>query len=412
MKISSIQPNMFNRTVFMAEEAKPENKPEENQGLDKNTKITAGVVTAAVALAGLGYLGYKGKLGSKIQKFLGGAKDAAGEVKPKPDTEKPSPDTLGGVKPEPNKENLNTTQSLGEGAPSGSSKLNEEANANSSEVKPEITTAPEPDIPPVKPEILPADNSYRFLTAEEFVKLEPEEAVKRVGADIEEIEKNAASPEEAFDNMQKYMERYQFDEDSEVQDSVMDMYFNKLLTKYKDVVQQKQSPEALNVLRLFIGGHYCEKGDFKTAEKYLTDIVNDNEMRESKLGAYSALKAIADAQGTPEKAAKIFDEGVAKDIQTFQEEQNRFDKLVENFVNKKGDITAEEDDVLKAGYEQYTDKKDFLNNIAYQLNDIYGAENPTIQKVTAKTKQIDEFLESIEIITSRYDDTIKYQQMP
>ena len=79
MKISSIQPNYINRFSFRnnnqqtvtTQPASVENK---SKGLSKDTQTAIGVGAGLVVLAGLVYAGYRGKLGAKIQKLLGGAK--------------------------------------------------------------------------------------------------------------------------------------------------------------------------------------------------------------------------------------------------------------------------------------------------------------------------------------------------
>ena len=86
MRISAIQPNYINRTSFKQNSTNPSaSSPEETRKevMSENAKITIASCAGALAIIGLVYAGYKGKLGAKIQKLLGGASDASQSVKPK-----------------------------------------------------------------------------------------------------------------------------------------------------------------------------------------------------------------------------------------------------------------------------------------------------------------------------------------
>lgn len=99
MRISAIQPNYINRTSFKQNSTNPSaSSPEETRKevMSENAKITIASCAGALAIIGLVYAGYKGKLGAKIQKLLGGASDASQSVKPKG---KGTPDVSGNSEP-------------------------------------------------------------------------------------------------------------------------------------------------------------------------------------------------------------------------------------------------------------------------------------------------------------------------
>ncbi len=99
MRISAIQPNYINRTSFKQNSTNPSaSSPEETRKevMSENAKITVASCAGALAIIGLVYAGYKGKLGAKIQKLLGGASDASQSVKPKG---KGTPDVSGNSEP-------------------------------------------------------------------------------------------------------------------------------------------------------------------------------------------------------------------------------------------------------------------------------------------------------------------------
>ena len=99
MRISAIQPNYINRTSFKQNSTNPSaSSPEETRKevMSENAKITIASCAGALAIIGLVYAGYKGKLGAKIQKLLGGASDASQSVKPKG---KGTPDISGNSEP-------------------------------------------------------------------------------------------------------------------------------------------------------------------------------------------------------------------------------------------------------------------------------------------------------------------------
>lgn len=377
MKISAIQPNFANRIMFKSEEQKPqaENKPEENQGMSKNTKIAAGVVTAAVALAGLGYLGYKGKLGTKIQKLLGGAEDATKNLGKNPDV-----------------------------TPKNSDEVKIPGGETSSPKTPEVKSEPAETVKPsANPAAAEVDETYKFLTKEEFQKMERPKAYEQIGLDIEQIEQNTASQEEAFNKINEYMLRYkdmEFDYSDKGTLDFLDKHFSKMLTDYNDIYDLPLK----NKHQLLMAVLKVEKLDFNSAEKYLMEIINSDLADKTKLKAFELLHALK-GQSNPEEVAAIFDKTVEKDISRFQEQQKNFNPLVKNFVDKNGDINAEEDEVLKTALGEYFDSKSYFNNIIYDsaLPEYFGKDNKTIQTVQEMIKHIDEFWDSIEVITSRYN---------
>ena len=210
MKISAIQPNNFNKVSFKQEENKsqPENNVSENEGMSKNQKITAGVVTAAVALAGLGYLGYKGHLGKAIQKLLGGAEDAA--------------------------KNLSKDS--------------------------DITTEP-----------------HKFLSAEEAKNLSYSEQTTRVMADIEAIEKESTSLDDAFDKIDKYIDGIaKTDSIPDKNIDLMEAVGEKLISKYSEAISKQNGNSFIAEIKSTLAQINLVKQKYSSEEKILLSELREN----------------------------------------------------------------------------------------------------------------------------------------
>lgn len=344
MKLSAIQPNYFNKISFKQEENKsqPETNVSENQGMSKNQKITAGVVTAAVALAGLGYLGYKGHLGKGIQKFLGGAEDAAKNLAKESDVNLKKAET-----PE--------VPALNKGS-------------ETPEIKPEIKT----EVPEVKPDAEPlqkpvSENTeinpltkaetetaiktepHKFLSADEVKNLSYSEQTTRILSDFDEIEKTSSSTEEAYANIHNYMTRFDvddniFENNITLQDAVME----KMLSTYSEVMAKEYG--SLISAKSALAQIKWVKQDYSSAEKLALEIINDNsaEARLEKINAFETLFESAKAQGNKAKAEEIFDQEIRK------------------ILNQK---KLSDDNTI------------YLNQILENLSDVFGKDNSTIQAI-------------------------------
>ncbi|PWL73809.1 hypothetical protein DBY21_10105 [Candidatus Gastranaerophilales bacterium] len=291
MKISAIQPNNFNKVSFKQEENKsqPENNVSENEGMSKNQKITAGVVTAAVALAGLGYLGYKGHLGKAIQKLLGGAEDAA--------------------------KNLSKDS--------------------------DITTEP-----------------HKFLSAEEAKNLSYSEQTTRVMADIEAIEKESTSLDDAFDKIDKYIDGIaKTDSIPDKNIDLMEAVGEKLISKYSEAISKQNGNSFIAEIKSTLAQINLVKQKYSSAEKLALDLINDKDasINSNKIDAFEILLEASEALGKKAKAEEIFDNEVQQAL---------------NELNLLRAQNKSDDKVWR-----------YLYDIKEKLTNVYGENNPTIKAI-------------------------------
>ncbi len=307
--------------------------------MSKNQKITAGVVTAAVALAGLGYLGYKGHLGKGIQKFLGGAEDAAKNLAKESDVNLKKAET-----PE--------VPSLNKG--SETPEIKPEIKTEVPEVKPAAEPLQKPvsentEINPsakAEPETAIKTEPHKFLSADEVKNLSYSEQTTRILSDFEEIEKTSSSTEEAYANIHKYMTRFDvddniFENNITLQDAVME----KILSTYCEVISKEDLISAKSALAQI----KWVKQDYSSAEKLALEIINDNSAAKlEKINAFETLFESAKAQGNKAKAEEIFDQEIRK------------------ILNQK---KLSDDNTI------------YLNQILENLSEVFGKDNSTIQAI-------------------------------
>lgn len=307
--------------------------------MSKNQKITAGVVTAAVALAGLGYLGYKGHLGKGIQKFLGGAEDAAKNLAKESDVNLKKAET-----PE--------VPSLNKG--SETPEIKPEIKTEVPEVKPAAEPLQKPvsentEINPsakAEPETAIKTEPHKFLSADEVKNLSYSEQTTRILSDFEEIEKTSSSTEEAYANIHKYMTRFDvddniFENNITLQDAVME----KILSTYSEVISKEDLISAKSALAQI----KWVKQDYSSAEKLALEIINDNSAAKlEKINAFETLFESAKAQGNKAKAEEIFDQEIRK------------------ILNQK---KLSDDNTI------------YLNQILENLSEVFGKDNSTIQAI-------------------------------
>ncbi len=307
--------------------------------MSKTQKITAGVVTAAVALAGLGYLGYKGHLGKGIQKFLGGAEDAAKNLAKESDVNLKKAET-----PE--------VPSLNKG--SETPEIKPEIKTEVPEVKPAAEPLQKPvsentEINPsakAEPETAIKTEPHKFLSADEVKNLSYSEQTTRILSDFEEIEKTSSSTEEAYANIHKYMTRFDvddniFENNITLQDAVME----KILSTYCEVISKEDLISAKSALAQI----KWVKQDYSSAEKLALEIINDNSAAKlEKINAFETLFESAKAQGNKAKAEEIFDQEIRK------------------ILNQK---KLSDDNTI------------YLNQILENLSEVFGKDNSTIQAI-------------------------------
>lgn len=377
MKISAIQTNYLNRMSFKNNETKPEtSNPSEkqNEGMSKDTKIALGVGSGVIALAALAYAGYHGHLGSGIQKLLGGAKDAAKNLSKdsdinikKPKTSEVSIPGKGSETPEIKPE-INTDAP--EIKPAG--EITQKSTGEISEIKTPTKTDPEttevsapnkgsetPDIKPeVNTETQVTAEPHKFLSAEEAKNLSYSEQTTRVMADIEAIEKESPSLEDAFTNIDKYMN--ELGEASVISDKNIDLIeavAEKMISKYSEVISKQKSGIAMPYIKSTLAQIKLAKQQYPSAEKLALEIINDKgaSMKQVKIDAFGTLFEASEALGKKASAEEIFD----KEVQQVLNELNLL-----RAQNKKVE------EVPVWGY---------LQNIYEKLAQVYGENNPTIK---------------------------------
>lgn len=356
MKISAIQTNYLNRMSFKNNETKPEiSNPSEkqNEGMSKDTKIALGVGSGVVALAALAYAGYHGHLGSGIQKLLGGAKDAAKNLSKdsdinikKPKTSEVSVPSKGSETPEIKPE-INTDAP--EIKPAG--EITQKSTGEISEIKTPTKTDPETQV---------TSEPHKFLSAEEAKNLSYSEQTTRVMADIEAIEKESPSLEDAFTNIDKYMN--ELGEASVISNKNIDLIeavAEKMISKYSEVISKQKSDIDIAYMKSTLAQIKLVKRKYPSAEKLALEIINDKgaSMKQVKIDAFGTLFEASEALGKKASAEEIFD----KEVQQVLNELNLL-----RAQNKKVE------EVPVWGY---------LQNIYEKLAQVYGENNPTIKAV-------------------------------
>lgn len=376
MKISAIQPNYFNKVSFKQEENKsqPENNVSENEGMSKNQKITAGVVTAAVALAGLGYLGYKGHLGKAIQKLLGGAEDAAKNLSKdsdinikKPETPEVSVPNKGSetpdIKPEVNTE-APEIKHAGETTRKSTDEISEIKTPTKTEPETPEVSAPNkgsetPDIKPeVNTETQVTTEPHKFLSAEEAKNLSYSEQTTRVMADIEAIEKESPSLDDAFAKIDKYIDGIaKTDSISDKNIDCLEAVSEKLISKYSEAISKQKGNSFIAEIKSTLAQINLVKRKYSSAEKLALDLINDKDasINSNKIDAFEILLEASEALGKKAKAEEIFDNEVQQAL---------------NELNLLRAQNKSDDKVWR-----------YLYDIKEKLTNVYGENNPTIKAI-------------------------------
>lgn len=369
MRISAIQPNYFNRISFKADENKQENKENQNfiSRMDKNEKIAAGVVSAAVVLAGLGYMGYKGKLGKGIQKMLGGAEDAAKNIK---------------------EQNINPTTKTPDVSDSAPNKIEppiKETAAPSPEVKPETVTAPVKAEEAVETGAKETDTliniaDHKFMTIDEFKKLPHEESLKRAAQDIEIIDTNSSDFSDFGIKTIEYLEKLGIDTENvkKEQADIMDVFFERVNLNYAESLKAGGD---YNEIRVAFADIKLLKGDSNAAEKLIMDVINESPIGEDRIEAYKRLHTIEQLQGK----SYLLDNAVLKDVQKFNRVHENVNNLYDSLAKKYGDgmteLSEKDDKLLKEALPPFFKYVNYFKNMVEELEPVYGSKCESLSTV-------------------------------
>lgn len=379
MRISAIQPNYINRISFSQNGTNTTDKPTDETRknvMSKNTQIAVTAGVGALALIGLVYAGYRGKLGAKIQKLLGGANDAAKNV------ERNMSDVNGnGTKANVKPDNVDIKPN------STTDSADEIKIIGGEEPKKVFDTSDAEDV-----EII--EDIHKFLTPEEFKTLPREEVAKRVSADLDEITKTSNDVDEYSDAVENYLKKYGIDDMNEVEEAekyayIWDISMDKAEAKFIDELTAKGE---LNEFMLGRARIKFLMGEHENAEKMVMDVVNKVGLDSDKLESYVALKKIADKSETPEKYFQIINKELEKDSETANELQIAVREHVEKFGRREEDLKDKNSDVYK-----FLTSKLYFESLDHIFDDlsVTGGDVPmrdSIKAIIESNKEIETFI--------------------
>lgn len=405
MRISAIQPNYYNKVSFKAEENKQENKENRNfiSRMDKNEKITAGVVSAAVVLAGLGYMGYKGKLGKSIQKLLGGAEDAAKNVKeqnvnPKPKTPESAESAPNKIEP-PIKETAESSPAVKPEAAETSAKTEELAETVVNETSAPAANIAKTDkqIEVIAKEVNPIINiaEHKFMTIDEFKKLPPEESLKRAAQDIDIIDTNSSGFDDFGKKTTQYLEKLGIGPINikKEQADILDIFCERLNSKYKENLKVNG---VYNDFRLVFADVKFKKGDINTAEKLIMDVINESPIGEDRIEAYKRLHTIEQLQGKSD----LFDKAVSKDVQEFNRINEYVHNLHESLAKTYGDgmieLTEKDSKLFNEALTSFYRYEFYFKDMVNSLEPLYGSNCESLNAV----KRLNDLISKSPLVSS------------
>lgn len=379
MRISAIQPNYINRISFSQNGTNTTDKPTDETRknvMSKNTQIAVTAGVGALALIGLVYAGYRGKLGAKIQKLLGGASDATKSV------ERNTPEVNGSVtKPSVKLENADIN-------PNSTTELADDVKIIGGEEPKKVFDGSDAE------DVEFVEDIHKFLTPEEFKSLPREELLKRVGADLDEISKSSNSFDEYDDAAENYFEKYG------IVDTKDEEYVKEhadILNVFIDVAESKFTDElaakgVLNELKLSKASIKLILGEHDDAEKMVMDVINKVGLDSDKLESYAALKKIADKSETPEKYFQIINKELEKDSETANELQIAVREHVEKFGRREEDLKDKNSDVYK-----FLNSKLYFESLDHIFDDlsVTGGDVPmrdSIKAIIESNKEIEKFI--------------------
>ena len=355
MKISSIQPNYINRFSFRnnnqqtvtTQPASVENK---SKGLSKDTQTAIGVGAGLVVLAGLVYAGYRGKLGAKIQKFLGGVKKEASKAA----------ENLG-AEANPKK----TSAKAPEAGPAKGTTEVEPVKIETDEAKPkkDILNGIDVEDAEVVEEI-----PYK-LTAAELQNLPHEQSLAKFKDDINSIAGNHDNIESFSESLKNYIVGLDIDIDN--------IELNKENAEFFDFVYEKSIEKfgkeldnlgSLNELKLNISEVKLALGDVGSARNLVMDIINSGKMDDDRVAAFISLRKICKAAGNIDESSKILDEAMNGDVKKINELKDSINKIYESKTYNNPNFTDEEKVILK----EFSDATFYYDAMFKNLRDVYG----------------------------------------
>lgn len=355
MKISSIQPNYINRFSFRnnnqqtvtTQPASVENK---SKGLSKDTQTAIGVGAGLVVLAGLVYAGYRGKLGAKIQKLLGGAKKETSK----------SAENLG-TEVNPKK----TSAKAPEAGPAKGTTEVEPVKIETDEAKPkkDILNGIDAEDAEIVEEI-----PYK-LTAAELQTLPHEQSLAKFKDDINSIAGNHDDIESFSESLKNYIVGLDIDIDN--------IELNKENAEFFDFVYEKSIEKfgkeldnlgSLNELKLNISEVKLALGDVGSARNLVMDIINSGKMDDDRVAAFISLRKICKAAGNIDESSKILDEAMNGDVKKINELKDSINKIYESKTYNNPNFTDEEKVILK----EFSDATFYYDAMFKNLRDVYG----------------------------------------
>lgn len=352
MKISSIQPNYINRFSFRnnnqqtvtTQPASVENK---SKGLSKDTQTAIGVGAGLVVLAGLVYAGYRGKLGAKIQKLLGGvskntSKNAQGAGSGVDGN--PKPLKLGSE----NVDNIDDTLKINTSGQKKGKGLLGGADIEDAEI---------------------VENIPYKLTAAELQTLPHEQSLAKFKDDINSIAGNHDNIESFSESLKNYIVGLDIDIDN--------IELNKENAEFFDFVYEKSIEKfgkeldnlgSLNELKLNISEVKLALGDVGSARNLVMDIINSGKMDDDRVAAFISLRKICKAAGNIDESSKILDEAMNGDVKKINELKDSINKIYESKTYNNPNFTDEEKVIL----EQFSDATFYYDAMFKNLRDVYG----------------------------------------
>ena len=355
MKISSIQPNYINRFSFRnnnqqtvtTQPASVENK---SKGLSKDTQTAIGVGAGLVVLAGLVYAGYRGKLGAKIQKLLGGAKKETSK----------SAENLG-TEVNPKK----TSAKAPEAGPAKGTTEVEPVKIETDEAKPkkDILNGIDAEDAEIVEEI-----PYK-LTAAELQTLPHEQSLAKFKDDINSIAGNHDDIESFSESLKNYIVGLDIDIDN--------IELNKENAEFFDFVYEKSIEKfgkeldnlgSLNELKLNISEVKLALGDVGSARNLVMDIINSGKMDDDRVAAFISLRKICKAAGNIDESSKILDEAMNGDVKKINELKDSINKIYESKTYNNPNFTDEEKVILR----EFSDATFYYDAMFKNLRDVYG----------------------------------------
>lgn len=374
MKISSIQPNYINRFSFRnnnqqtvtTQPASVENK---SKGLSKDTQTAIGVGAGLVVLAGLVYAGYRGKLGAKIQKLLGGAKKETSKAAENFGTEVNSKNSS--VKSQETKLANKTEEISQTKIDTNETKLADEtAEISPAKIDTEETNPKKDIINRIDAEDAEIVEEIPYkLTAAELQNLPHEQSLAKFKDDINSIAGNHDNIESFSESLKNYIVGLDIDIDN--------IELNKENAEFFDFVYEKSIEKfgkeldnlgSLNELKLNISEVKLALGDVGSARNLVMDIINSGKMDDDRVAAFISLRKICKAAGNIDESSKILDEAMNGDVKKINELKDSINKIYESKTYNNPNFTDEEKVIL----EQFSDATFYYDAMFKNLRDVYG----------------------------------------